>query len=162
MRAVDGAAEMALDDVRMALGRERQRHHDRPLGRRLVGVRAHRDVEVEVDHVLGGVVRTARRALERVEVERADRRELPARLALELGQREARRLGGGGLAALREELRLGDLRRSHQPIEPSICSSIRRFISTAYSIGSSLTIGSMKPLTISLPASSSERPCDIR
>jgi len=34
-------------------------------------------------------------------------------------------------------------------------SSIRRFISTAYSIGSSLTIGSMKPLTISFEASSS-------
>ena len=43
-------------------------------------------------------------------------------------------------------------------MEPSIWSSIRRFISTAYSIGSSLTIGSMKPLTISLPASSSVEP----
>ena len=35
-------------------------------------------------------------------------------------------------------------------MEPSICSSIGRFISTAYSIGSSLTMGSMKPFTISL------------
>ena len=47
-------------------------------------------------------------------------------------------------------------------MEPSICSSISRFISTAYSIGSSLVIGSMNPLTISLDASSSEMPCDIR
>ena len=41
-------------------------------------------------------------------------------VAKELGQREARRLGGRGLAASGEELRLGDLRRGHQPIEPSI------------------------------------------
>ena len=41
------------------------------------------------------------------------------------------------------------------PIELSICSSIRRFISTAYSIGSCLMIGSMKPLTISFDASDS-------
>jgi hypothetical protein len=47
-------------------------------------------------------------------------------------------------------------------MEPSICSSISRFISTAYSIGSSLTIGSMKPLTMSLEASSSSMPCDVR
>src|SRR5438105_854881 len=39
------------------------------------------------------------------------------------------------------------------PTEPSICSSIRRFISTAYSIGSSLTKGSMNPLTIIVDAS---------
>jgi len=37
-----------------------------------------------------------------------------------------------------------------------------RFISTAYSIGSSLTIGSMKPLTMSLDASSSSRPWLVR
>src|SRR4028118_2165119 len=47
-------------------------------------------------------------------------------------------------------------------MEPSICSSIRRFISTAYSIGSSLTIGSMKPLTIRLEASSPSGPCAVR
>ena len=44
------------------------------------------------------------------------------------------------------------------PREPSICSSISRFISTAYSIGSSLTSGSMKPLTIIELASASVRP----
>jgi hypothetical protein len=42
--------------------------------------------------------------------------------------------------------------RRCEPIEPSICSSIRRFISTAYSIGSSLMNGSMNPLTISFEA----------
>ena len=47
-------------------------------------------------------------------------------------------------------------------MEPSIWSSMRRFISTAYSIGSSLTIGSMKPLTMSLDASSSSMPWDWR
>ena len=36
----------------------------------------------------------------------------------------------------------------HQPIEPSICSSIRRDHSTAYSMGSVRVTGSMKPLTI--------------
>ncbi len=45
-----------------------------------------------------------------------------------------------------------------QPIEPSICSSISRLSSTAYSIGSSLVTGSMKPLTIIFEASSSSRP----
>ena len=54
------------------------------------------------------------------------------------------------------------LARSSYPIEPSICSSIRRFISTAYSIGSCLMIGSMNPLTISFEASSSLMPCVIR
>ena len=44
------------------------------------------------------------------------------------------------------------------PTVPSICSSISRFISTAYSIGSSLTSGSMKPLTIIVLASASDRP----
>ncbi len=49
-----------------------------------------------------------------------------------------------------------------QPIDPSICSSMSRFISTAYSMGSSLTIGSMKPFTIILDASSSPIPWDWR
>ena len=48
------------------------------------------------------------------------------------------------------------------PTEPSICSSISRFISTAYSIGSSLTSGSMKPLTIIVLASASDRPRLVR
>ena len=44
------------------------------------------------------------------------------------------------------------------PTDPSICSWISRFISTAYSSGSSLTIGSTKPETIMAEASASERP----
>ena len=48
--------------------------------------------------------------------------------------------------------------RSCYPTVPSICSSIRRFISTAYSMGSSLTSGSMKPLTIIVEASASLSP----
>ena len=48
--------------------------------------------------------------------------------------------------------------RSAHPTDPSICSSISRFISTAYSIGSSLTSGSIKPLTIIVLASASESP----
>ena len=48
------------------------------------------------------------------------------------------------------------------PTDPSICNWISRFISTAYSIGSSLTSGSMKPLTIIALASSSGRPRLIR
>ena len=51
---------------------------------------------------------------------------------------------------------------SPQPTDPSICNSIRRFISTAYSIGSSFTSGSMKPLTIMVDASVSDRPRLIR
>src|SRR5262249_8730422 len=49
-----------------------------------------------------------------------------------------------------------------QPTDPSICSWISRFISTAYSSGSSLVIGSTKPETIIADASASERPRDIR
>ena len=41
-------------------------------------------------------------------------------------------------------------------------SSINRFISTAYSMGSSRTIGSMNPATIIEVASSSVRPRLIR
>src|SRR6185503_14229820 len=47
--------------------------------------------------------------------------------------------------------------RGH-PTEPSIWSWISRFISTAYSMGSSFTTGSMKPDTIIAPASSSGMP----
>src|SRR5207237_10617003 len=58
----------------------------------------------------------------------------------------------------RDEVRALD----DQPTDPSICSWISRFISTAYSSGSSLTIGSMKPETIIAAASASESPRDIR
>ena len=50
----------------------------------------------------------------------------------------------------------------HQPTAPSICSSISRLSSRAYSIGSSRAIGSMKPRTIIAMASSSVMPRDIR
>src|SRR5436190_20603070 len=49
-----------------------------------------------------------------------------------------------------------------QPTEPSIWSWISRFISTAYSSGSSFVIGSTKPETIIADASASESPRDIR
>src|SRR5207248_340564 len=49
-----------------------------------------------------------------------------------------------------------------QPTLPSICNWMRRFISTAYSSGSSFVIGSTKPETIIAAASASERPRDIR
>ena len=51
---------------------------------------------------------------------------------------------------------------ANYPTDPSICNWISRFISTAYSIGSSLTSGSMKPLTIIVLASASDRPRLIR
>jgi hypothetical protein len=52
--------------------------------------------------------------------------------------------------------------RRSPPTEPSICSSISRFSSTAYSIGSSLVIGSMKPFTIIAMASLLGEPRLIR
>src|SRR5207302_1376831 len=49
-----------------------------------------------------------------------------------------------------------------QPTDPSICSWMSRFISTAYSSGSSFVIGSTKPETTIAEASVSESPRDIR
>ncbi len=49
-----------------------------------------------------------------------------------------------------------------QPTDPSIWSWISRFISTAYSSGSSFVIGSTKPDTIIALASDSESPRDMR
>jgi hypothetical protein len=49
-----------------------------------------------------------------------------------------------------------------QPMAPSIWSSMRRFSSTAYSMGSSRVIGSMNPFTIIAVASASVRPRLIR
>ena len=60
----------------------------------------------------------------------------------------------------RHEIRALDVDR--QPTDPSICSWINRFISTAYSSGSSFVIGSTKPETISAEASDSVRPRDMR
>ena len=66
-------------------------------------------------------------------------------------------------AGLRAE-DLGRLRwqRRAQPTAPSICSSMSRLSSRAYSIGSSLAIGSTKPRTIIAIASSSVSPRLIR
>jgi hypothetical protein len=52
--------------------------------------------------------------------------------------------------------------RRRQPTAPSICSSISRFSSSAYSIGSSRAIGSTKPRTMVAAASSSVMPRLIR
>ncbi len=71
----------------------------------------------------------------------------------------------GVAPADRRRLRQGLPRRGDrrpQPTEPSICSSISRLHSTAYSIGSVRVIGSMKPLTTMPIACSSERPRLIR
>ena len=83
--------------------------------------------------------------------------------------RRADRVPQAGLApADRRRLRQGLPRRGDrrprlaQPTEPSICSSMRRLHSTAYSIGSVRVIGSMKPLTTMPIACSSESPRLIR
>ena len=52
--------------------------------------------------------------------------------------------------------------KNGHPTAPSIWSSMRRFSSRAYSIGSSRAMGSMKPRTIIAIASSSVRPRDMR
>jgi len=64
------------------------------------------------------------------------------------------RNGGAGLGR--------PLKQRHQPTAPSICSSISRFSSSAYSIGSSRAIGSTNPRTIVAMASSSVMPRLIR
>ena len=56
---------------------------------------------------------------------------------------------------------IGQIRTGH-PTAPSICSSISRLSSSAYSIGSSLAIGSTKPRTTIAIASSSVMPRLIR
>jgi hypothetical protein len=115
------------------------------------------------EELLGAVehvgVALARR-LVGVEVEGLEIGELPARHATELGQLELSRQTNGALSARRQPLRL--VEGGRHPIEPSICSSINLFISTAYSIGSSFVIGSMKPFTIIFEASSSGMPCAAR
>ena len=67
---------------------------------------------------------------------------------------------GGGAACGNQNVDAPGL----QPTAPAsaMFSSMRRFISTAYSMGSSLTIGSMKPATTIEVASSSVRPLLIR
>ena len=66
------------------------------------------------------------------------------------------------LDVLRRDRQEVDALDLHYPTEPSIWSWISRFISTAYSSGSSFVIGSTKPETIIARASASDRPRDIR
>ena len=77
----------------------------------------------------------------------ADPRQGVGRAIQDTDRREPRRL----LASAEDA-------HQRQPTLPSICSSINRLHSTAYSIGNVRVIGSMKPLTIMLMACCSERP----
>ena len=86
-----------------------------------------------------------------------------------LGWEIKRWQGGRGAATMTSRSRRAKARappvgraRSAQPTAPSIWSSIRRLSSRAYSIGSSLAIGSTKPRTIIAIASSCSMPRDIR
>src|SRR6185369_5796352 len=87
-----------------------------------------------------------------------ERREAPRLLAAgegrEVADVERADLLGAGLGR--------DQNGCAHPTAPSICSSMSRLSSNAYSMGSSLAIGSMKPRTIIAIASSSVRPRDIR
>src|SRR5690606_38544037 len=82
-----------------------------------------------------------------------ERGEAPLLLApggnLEVGQVVGRLLVQG---------RQGLLVQAHQPTAPSICSSISRFSSSAYSMGSSRAIGSTKPRTVMAIVSASPSP----
>lgn len=55
-------------------------------------------------------------------------------------------------------LRLSAGKSKYYPTLPSISNCMRRLSSTAYSMGSSLTIGSMKPLMMAAEASDGDRP----
>lgn len=79
---------------------------------------------------------------------------------VEVARAERRGVHGQGVAAGRQ--RLDGLQAHGQPTAPSICSSISRLSSSAYSMGSSRAIGSTKPRTIIAIASSSDRPRLIR
>src|SRR5699024_6459447 len=68
-------------------------------------------------------------------------------------------LVGRGVPGALRALHIGG---RHQPTAPSICSSIRRFSSRAYSMGSSRAMGSMNPRTIIAMASVSSMPRLIR
>ena len=73
-----------------------------------------------------------------------------------------RRQGKALESLLREFPLLLEPGRFVHPTEPSICRLMSRLISTANSIGNSFTIGSMKPLTIMLTASSFLMPRLVR
>ena len=88
----------------------------------------------------------------------------------DVGARRARRLGSGADAVAvapvgggpRVVRRQGVRGGRHQPTAPSICSSMRRFSSRAYSMGSSRAMGSTNPRTIMAMASVSVMPRDMR
>src|SRR5438093_618331 len=146
--------EMRLDELGMVLGRLAKGHENDALRQRLgeyqllavevlqrrelVGVEA---ADVGAPPLLVGLARHGQPLvrLQRLPPDVAQ----PARFALELVQ------------GLRVD-------RHRQPTEPSISSWMRRFSSTAYSRGSSLVNGSMKPLTIIVSASARGIPRLIR
>src|SRR5690242_16861724 len=115
---------------------------------------------------MGCVRRRERRAdvLHLQEVERDVLAELELREALRRDLLEPQRVP----IEARRSLHVGDgdgdevRPLDDHPTEPSICNWISRFISTAYSSGSSFVIGSTKPETIIAAASASESPRDIR
>jgi hypothetical protein len=80
--------EVRPDELGVLLDRVGQRHDERAFAHR--HLRAHADGARGVEQELDAVGRAGRRRGQRVEVELAERRELPAGLALELGQRRRR------------------------------------------------------------------------
>ena len=166
----DGGAVLGFEDAELLGGFERDLL-DRQAGRQICV-----DAQTSVSGLIGEEV-----------AELADRREAPFLFAA-VRDREVR---GGEAAGAIVALRGGDvdvaavrvLRDSEwvggichknsltgrsvveaedQPTAPSICSSMRRLSSSAYSIGSSRAIGSTKPRTIIAIASVSSMPRDMR
>ena len=97
------------------------------------------------------VLLAAARDLERVDV--VGREPLP--------RRGGRDLALALLGALQLGSQTGNFNARH-PTAPSICSSISRFSSSAYSMGSSRAMGSTNPRTTIAMASSSVSPRLIR
>ena len=112
---------------------------------------------MEHEHVAAGtgeVSHVAHPGVERLAVQRHAPRLRDVRDAQGEGGRALEVGDGHG-----DEVRSLDL---DHPTDPSIWSWMSRFISTAYSSGSSFVIGSTKPETIIADASASDRPRDIR
>src|ERR1700730_1523396 len=167
----NGAEEIALDQIAMLASGLRQRHEDHPLPRerwveRRRGGRCTALPERAADLLqrpgrrrpvgllIGGVA---------VQIETLEVGLAPVLLPLRVRQAHAL-VDAEGLEPPRAQpLRFavksaqlfdGRFRERHfYPTEPIISSWIRRFSSTAYSMGSSLVNGSMKPLTIIVSAS---------
>src|SRR4051794_18445031 len=124
----------------------------------------------DVRHAQGDVRRVRRgerlpdvRRVDQIEADVLTQLELrPALVAGDLRQAERLLVEPRRLLEIRD--RDGDEVRplDDHPTEPSICSWISRFSSTAYSSGSSFVIGSTKPDTIIALASASESPRLIR